>query len=136
VTAAHCARIAGLALALILVAATGSRGKDTQGVPDAAAADPEGPRVVLRWTATGEDDIYGYLVYRADHREGPFRRMNREIVHARPQGPDATSDYSFVDLEVEPGRTYFYYLDTVSLGGHKRRLSGVISKVVAGETGR
>jgi fibronectin type 3 domain-containing protein len=94
------------------------------------------PEVVLQWTARSEEGVYGYLVYRSHRREGPYRRINPEIIHARHAPPPATSSYRFVDAEVESGRTYYYYLDTVSNGGLKQRLSGVITKEVAGETVR
>ncbi len=66
-------------------------------------------------------------------QEGPYRRVNPDIIRARHVTPTATSSYRFVDVKVESGRTYYYYLDTVSDGGFKQRLSGVITKEVAGE---
>jgi hypothetical protein len=91
--------------------------------------------VVLQWSARNEEGVYGYLVYRSFRREGPYRRINPEIIHARHDEPPASSSYRFADTEVEPGRTYYYYLDTVSESGIKQRLSGVITKEVAGEDG-
>lgn len=88
--------------------------------------------VVLEWSARNEEGVYGYLVYRSLRREGPYRRVNADIIHARHAPPPATSSYHFADTEVEPGRTYYYYLDTVSQSGLKQRLSGVIAKEVAG----
>jgi hypothetical protein len=102
--------------------------------PTPPAADGS-PEVVLQWSARNEEGVYGYLVYRSLRREGPYRRINPEIIHARHEESPATSSYRFADTEVEPGRTYYYYLDTVSESGIKQRLSGVITKEVAGEDG-
>ena len=85
-------------------------------------------RARLTWEAKQEKDTYGYLVYRSDRREGPFRRMNPEIlrVSAGP-GPHV---YTYVDEQVEPGHTYYYYLESMGRGGTKSRLSGVMAKVI------
>jgi len=126
------ARALMLAAALLLAgAARADEGTPTP-TPTASGDPADPPQVVLRWTASQEDGVYGYLVYRADRRAGPFRRVNREIIHVQRGQPEAAGAYRFVDTAVEPGRTYFYYLDVVSMGGLKQRLSGVISKEVAG----
>ncbi len=118
-------------LAAAPLAATDRAAPAATPCPTAAAGDS--PEVVLAWTARSEEGVYGYLVYRSPRREGPYRRINPEIIHARHVTPPATSSYRFVDAEVEPGRTYYYYLDTVSLSGVKQRLSGVVTKETAGE---
>ena len=38
------------------------------------------------------------------------------------------ADYSWVDDAVESGKTYYYYLDAVSLTGIKQRFSGIIDR--------
>ena len=109
-------------------------------LPAGDAATPPAPTatpatsaaVVLEWSARSEEGVYGYLVYRSLRREGPYRRVSADIIHARHAPPPATSSYRFTDPEVVPGRTYYYYLDTVSQSGLKQRLSGVIAKEVAG----
>ena len=123
-----------LLAAMLLAAAVAVAGDDNPSptptpLPDAAEASS--PHVLLEWSAAREDGVYGYLIYRAERREGPFRRLNLDIVHARPDGPGGVSSYRYVDADVEPGRTYYYYLDTLTMSGLKQRLSGVISRQVA-----
>jgi len=96
-----------------------------------AAVETSGPHVLLAWSVANEERVYGYLIYRSQRRQGPFLRINQDIVHARPGGGQPASTYEFVDAEVEPGATYYYYIDTVAVDGVKRRFSGVISKTVA-----
>ena len=43
----------------------------------------------------------------------------------------AVHNYLWTDHNVEPGKTYFYYLDTISRGGKKQRFSGVLSRTIA-----
>ena len=85
-------------------------------------------RARLVWNATQEDQTYGYLVYRAERREGPFLRANAQVVPVGT-GP-APGAYAYEDATVEPGRSYFYYLESVSKGGTKTRLSGVVTKII------
>ena len=116
----------GGGLAALLLLAGSLAGCAARSSPT-AETDP--PTAVLHWQARNEKGVYGYLVYRAERREGPFLRISREIVHVPPEAPDVGS-YEFVDRDVEPGRTYYYTLDVVRTTGHKSRFSGVLSKTV------
>lgn len=134
-TAAASRRVAGLLLTAVFAAPLLAEPEDGAPAPTPAPtpAAESSAEVELQWTARNEEGVYGYLVYRSQRREGPYRRVNPDIIRARHVTPTATSSYRFVDVKVESGRTYYYYLDTVSDGGFKQRLSGVITKEVAGE---
>jgi hypothetical protein len=95
---------------------------------DATAKD--GPTNTLKWTAATEQGVYGYLVYRSTEREGPFLRQNERIVRVPADGA-ATHGYEWADRNVEPGRTYYYYLVVVSEAGIKQRFSGIIARTTA-----
>jgi hypothetical protein len=97
-------------------------------VPPPVTGKPGERRARLVWTATQEDQIYGYLIYRADRREGPFQRANAKVVLVG-SGPGQGS-YAYEDDAVEPGRSYFYYLESVDRSGQKRRISGVVEKII------
>ncbi len=97
----------------------------------ATLAATEAPTARLKWKARGESGTYGYLVYRSTTPEGPFQRVSRRIVPSTSSVGSTESEYEFVDRDVEVGRTYYYYLDTVGNDGRKRRFSPVISKTVA-----
>jgi len=101
-------------------------------VEPAAPARVAGPvPVTLRWTVRNLEQIHGFLVYRSEIPEGPFRRINSEIVlAAEPASTDESGNrYRFDDQTAEPGKRYFYYVDLITTGGLKSRLSGVIDKV-------
>ncbi len=89
------------------------------------------PAAELVWRAKAERGIYGYLVYRAADRQGPFVRRNKAVVRADGVGEDGVGRYVFRDCEVEAGKTYYYYLDYVTNTGLKVRFSGVQTKRVA-----
>lgn len=103
--------------------------------PRPTATTPTGPLVTLRWTASKEHGTYGYLVYRAERRDGPFVRVNPTIIRARGVGDEAEAVYVFVDEDVASGRTYHYYLDVITDAGAKQRFSGVLSRTVVGPEG-
>ena len=86
----------------------------------------------LTWQAVSEESTYGYLVYRADRREGPFRRVSSAIIRVPVEGAKLPV-YTFVDTAVAPGKTYFYYLESVTRAGKKTRLSGVVAKTIASD---
>jgi hypothetical protein len=97
---------------------------------EARASPPEpGPRATLEWQSADEREAYGYLVYRADSRAGPYVRIDREIVWVDRIGPEP-HHYRYVDEQVEVGRTYYYYVDYVTKSGRKQRFSPVASKTI------
>jgi hypothetical protein len=85
-------------------------------------------RVRITWEARREQQTYGYLVYRATQRDGPFRRVTPHVVRASDgAGPHA---YTYVDEDVAAGRTYYYYVESVGKSGRKARFSGVVAKLI------
>jgi hypothetical protein len=87
------------------------------------------PAARIRWEATKEDMVFGYLVYRSESRAGPFVRASREIVRV-PSDGKLHHTYLWLDRDVRPGVTYYYYIDTVGTGGGKQRFSPVLSKAI------
>jgi hypothetical protein len=90
-------------------------------------------RVTLRWRAARETGVYGYLVYRAVQREGPYVRLAPAIVRV-PEDGAVEHAYEYVDADVLPGHTYFYYLDSISSTGSKQTFSGVLTRRIAPDT--
>lgn len=108
--------------------------------PAKPAADPvpaekvsrargSGP-VQLKWTARHDERLYGYMVYRSEDRAGPFRRVSERPVPTRSGKVGDTSEYGFTDEAVQPGKTYYYYIDSLGRNGIQQRLSPVLSKSV------
>ncbi len=98
-------------------------------LPAPPAANSVSPKATIEWKATKEDGVYGYLIYRAEAREGPFLRLGSEIIHTSKE-PGEIHAYRFEDTTVEPGKTYFYYLDKIASSGEKSRFSGVAAKSI------
>ena len=122
-------------ISLLLAAGSLASARPLRGGPSTlTGAAAEGGAVtatpaLLEWKATKEEGVYGYLVYRSTDRNGPYYRLGHEIVHVSPE-PGEIHSYRFADPTVEPGKTYYYYLDTIATTGVKSRFSGVVAKLI------
>ncbi len=92
------------------------------------AEAPPGTGPLLHWKIVEEAGAYGYQVFRAEARTGPFLLQNRDIirVHAKDY---ADTPYFWRDPSAVKGTTYWYYIGVVYKDGHKQVLSAPQSKV-------
>ena len=72
-------------------------------------ASPAARAVVLDWSGRIEPDVETVSVYRSAGRDGAFRRVGFQ-----PVGEGTR----WIDLDVEPGRSYRYYLKLRDRGGN------------------
>ncbi|RMG54355.1 MAG: lamin tail domain-containing protein [Acidobacteria bacterium] len=82
-------------------------------------------RITIRWQTVSEIDIVGFHLLRATRAEGPFVRINSELIPARASGSPTGAQYEFADRNVRVGKIYFYVLEAVKLDGSVERLSTV-----------
>ncbi len=95
-----------------------------------AHSEGRGP-VKLAWSARNDTSIFGYVVYRAQDRAGPFVRVSDQpIARQTSTAGSDKADYSFVDESVVAGTTYYYYIDALGNDGEQKRFSPVLSKKV------
>jgi hypothetical protein len=64
---------------------------------------------------------------RGDTEKGPFKAVNAKVVPGAGNS-DLPRKYSYDDLDVEMGKTYYYYLDAVSTQGLREKYSPVMEK--------
>ncbi len=88
-------------------------------------------RVVVSWETLSEANNAGFNVYRADNDAGP----QTLLAYVPSQAPGSTQGfaYSYDDLAVQPGQTYWYWLEDVSLSG-ATTLHGPVSATVSAPT--
>lgn len=97
----------------------------TQTHSAAPPADPPGHGPLLKWQVSNENNIYGYLIYRGDSENGPFLRVNKDIVRVgENKGDGITSTYAWRDESATAGKTYWYYIGMLNRDGSKQQLSG------------
>ena len=88
-------------------------------------------RVAVTWETASELDTAGFNLYRADDSVGP----QTLLAYLPSQAPGSVQGfaYSYEDLAVQPGQTYWYWLEIVSLGG-ATTLHGPISATMSTPT--
>ena len=88
-----------------------------------ATASADG--VIIRWRTETEVNNVGFSIYRSEEKDGNYT----EVAFIRGAGNSGMpNDYQFMDANVEPGKTYFYYLEDIDIFGEKNRT--MIIKVV------
>ena len=72
--------------------------------------------VTVEWSTASELNTAGFNLYRGETPDGPFTRINRELIPASPD-PLIGGTYIFTDTAVVAGRTYYYQLEDVETSG-------------------
>jgi hypothetical protein len=85
----------------------------------------EPPANTLKWTTASEVDNFGFDIYRALVEDGPFDRITTEPLPGAGT-TDEPQHYTFADTDIDPTRDYFYYIESISLGGVREKFSPVI----------
>lgn len=79
----------------------------------------------MRWSTASEVDNFGYDVYRGDTPDGPFVRITPRPIQGAGTS-DETHRYFFVDEDIDPRRSYYYYVESIDLRGVRQRFTPVI----------
>ena len=90
--------------------------------------------VVVEWSTASELNTAGFNLYRSDTPDGPFIRVNEELIPASPD-PLIGGFYSFTDADVVAGHTYYYQLEDVETNGTTTRHGPIEVKAEAGARG-
>ena len=98
-------------------------------LPDGDTNTHDRPRITLNWRTESESDNFGFNIYRSESKDGPFKKINREIIPGA--GTSGTPhDYTYTDYDVVRLKIYYYYLESVSFEGEKQKFSPIISQQV------
>jgi hypothetical protein len=77
----------------------------------------------LSWAISPETDVAGYNIYRSEQAGAPGTRLNNELLLAP----------AFSDMNIQPGRRYFYSVTAVDRSGNESPKSAVVSGGVPAE---
>jgi hypothetical protein len=78
----------------------------------------------IKWSTASEVENFGYDVFRGDKEEGPFTRLNAKTI-AGAGTVDEPRAYQYVDASIEPGKAYWYYVESISLAGVREKFTPV-----------
>lgn len=68
--------------------------------------------IQIEWRTETEIDTAGFNVYRGPSENGPFTRINEQLIPSEGSAVSGAS-YRFVDENVRPGQTYYYQLEDI-----------------------
>jgi hypothetical protein len=88
--------------------------------------------VLVAWETVSEIDSAGFNLYRGLLDDGSDRALLASVPSQSP-GSSQGASYSYVDAAVEPGQTYWYWLEDVDLSG-ATTLHGPVSAAVNAPT--
>ena len=72
--------------------------------------------VILEWETASEIDTAGFHLWRSETNGGEYARITDYLIPAEGS-PSWGAEYEYDDLDVEPGRTYFYKLEDIDYSG-------------------
>jgi hypothetical protein len=122
----------GLLLLLSLVATVALADEPTNAAPPAkdesgatvAPAKKEWLKNRIRWSTASEVDNFGYDVFRGPKEEGPFEKVNIKVIPGHGT-TDEPQQYAFFDDTIEPKTEYWYYVESISIQGHRERFTPI-----------
>jgi hypothetical protein len=79
---------------------------------------------VIRWGTASEHDNFGFEVFRGTAEGGPFERITPDPIQGAGT-TDLPQRYEYHDADIEPGRVYWYYVESVSFSGKRVRVSPI-----------
>ncbi|MCS7222379.1 MAG: hypothetical protein RML36_04230 [Anaerolineae bacterium] len=77
-------------------------------------------QVIVEWSTETEVNTIGFNLYRSESPEGPFIRVNDQLIPSSPD-PLVGGHYVYTDTQVVAGRTYYYELEDVEANGVSTR---------------
>ncbi len=98
---------------------------------ETAAADAqeqpedEPPVNTLKWTTASEVENFGFDIFRGLAEDGPFEKITAEPLPGAGT-TDEPQNYVFVDDSIDPSKDYYYFIESISLGGVREKFSPVI----------
>lgn len=76
-------------------------------------AAPDGQAIRLDWETASELNNIGFNLYRALSPQGPWTRLNGNVIAAANPGSVMGASYTYLDETVKPGLTYYYLLEDI-----------------------
>ena len=117
-------------LAFLALAATGGFARADE--PPAESSEEESSegevyKNYLRWSLASEADNFGFDVYRGESEDGPFERITEKPILGAGS-TDEPTHYEFIDENLDPYATYWYFVESISMTGQRSPFSPTVKK--------
>ncbi len=88
-------------------------------------------KITIEWTTATEQNTAGFFLYRSNAPDGEFVQVSKEMVPSEGSAISGAT-YSYQDVNVVPGETYFYLLEEIEYDATTNRYpEDIISRRVA-----
>ncbi|MBN1259606.1 MAG: hypothetical protein JXB35_02905, partial [Anaerolineae bacterium] len=75
---------------------------------------PDEGGIAIEWETASEVNTLGFNLYRSQAVDGEYNALNQGLIPAQGLGAVGGHSYTYVDTGLEPGKRYFYKLESVS----------------------
>ncbi|MBN1421611.1 MAG: DUF2341 domain-containing protein [Planctomycetes bacterium] len=82
------------------------------------SATGRGASILVAWETAAEIDTLGFDVLRAEHRDGPYRRLNERLIPGLVSSPRGRS-YAFLDETADRSTLHWFVLEEVEFDGDR-----------------
>jgi subtilisin family serine protease len=103
-----------------LVDADEATGQPTAVTIASFSAHPQAGVIQVGWETILEINLLGFNIYRGESPEGNLLQINPELIKALSVGNLNGSIYEYYDSTLQPGVTYYYWLEIVEISRESR----------------
>ncbi len=89
--------------------------------------------ILLSWETVSEVNNLGFNIYRSAAADGAQSLISATLIPANNPGATQGSTYSFQDPDVQPGVTYYYWLEDLDTAGQTSK-AGPVAVTFLGPT--
>jgi hypothetical protein len=99
------------------------------------SASQQADAILVTWETASELDNRGFNLYRGTSPAGPDHQLNTTLIPSQSQGSPSGFVYTWEDrADLEPGTTYYYWLEDLDISG-ATTLHGPVSATAQAPTG-
>ncbi len=88
----------------------------------AQAEESTGISNKIKWETASELNNFGFDVLRGDGEEGPFTKVNENMIPGAGS-IDTPRHYEFIDDTIEAEKVYWYYVESISMSGERQKFT-------------
>ncbi len=78
-------------------------------------------RVLLAWETGSEESVVGFNLYRGTDPDAEGTLLTDELIASEAPGSSEGYSYNWIDISIESGVTYYYWLEAIETSGETTR---------------